>query len=224
MTTSTAVNPEMEKKKVSFPFWKRTAKPLVQAARTIGYLKSVWNGQYRPAPHAVKMRLLRSWVPDAAGMTLVETGTFLGDTVLALRHAFPRIISIEVDPELHAIAKSRLAGAQNVDLVLGDCVVELPKILKNLHGRAAFWLDGHWSGGVTGRGVVDDPILVSLSQIATHPNKRHILFIDDARTFQGGSSGPDLVDVLSAIREINSDYKIVIHNDIIVATPGGEGS
>jgi hypothetical protein len=143
------------------PRWKRTAKPLVEVARTIGFLAAVWKGQYRPAPHAVKMRILRSWLPDAAGMTFIETGTYRGDTVLALRHVFKRLISIEIDAALHELAKSRTAAARNINLVLGDCTVELPKILSNLGGRAAFWLDGHWSGGVTGRGDMDDPILVS---------------------------------------------------------------
>lgn len=224
MTTATAEKIELTGNQASFPLWKRTARPLVEIARAIPYLAAVWRGEYRPAPHAIKMRVLKAWVPDPAGMTLVETGTFLGDTVVALRHAFGRIVSIEINPALYAIAQSRVASARNVELVLGDCVVELPKILSKLDTRAVFWLDGHWSGGVTGRGVVDDPILISLSQIAKHPHKKHILFIDDARTFQGGGSGPDLVHVLSAIREINSDYKIVIHNDIIVATPGREGS
>ncbi len=218
MTTSTAANPGFQPQKASFPLWKRTARPLVEAARTIGFLASVWKGQYRPASHGVKMRLLRSWVPDTAEMTFIETGTYFGDTVVALRHAFSRVISIEIDPALHEIAKARVARARNVDLILGDCVIELPKVLSKLDGRAAFWLDGHWSGWVTGRGIVDDPILVSLSQIKSHPNKEHILFIDDARTFQR-NSGPDLLEVISAIRAINPDYNILVHNDIIVAIP-----
>ena len=219
ITSSTTESPAFAQRSATFPRWKRTAKPLIEVARTIGFLAAVWNGQYRPAPHAVKMRILRSWLPDAAEMTFVETGTYRGDTVLALHHVFKRVISIEINPALHELAKSRTAAAQNIDLVLGDCVVELPKILSNLGGRAAFWLDGHWSGGVTGRGDMDDPILVSLNQIGSHPNKTHVLFIDDARTFQGGNSVPDLVEVLSAIRAINADYSIRVHNDIIVAVP-----
>ena len=219
MTNSTTVNHAFERKRATFPLWKRTAKRLVETARTFGFLAAVWKGQYRPAPHAVKMRILKSWLPDAPGMTFIETGSFRGDTVLALRHVFERVISIEIDPALHEIAKSRAAGARNIDLVLGDCVVELPKILSSLPGRAAFWLDGHWSGGVTGRGDTDDPILMSLNQIRSHPNKNHALFIDDARTFQGGSSAPDLIEVLSTIRAINADYIIRVQNDIIVAVP-----
>lgn len=220
MTGSETVNPPLQKQRAVFPRWKRTAKPLVEAARTVGFLAAVWKGRYRPATHAVKMRILRSWVPDAAAMTFVETGTFVGDTVLALRHSFKRVISIEIDPALHQIAKSRVSGVPNVEMVLGDCVVELPKILSQLDGRAAFWLDGHWSGGVTGRGALDDPILVSLNQIGSHPNKNHVLFIDDARAFQGGNTAPDLVEVLLAIRAINPNYKILVQNDIIIAVPG----
>lgn len=222
MTRTTTDNLLFAQQRATFPRWKRTAKSLAELARTIGFLFGVWKGQYRPAPHAVKMRILRSWLPDAAGMTFIETGTYRGDTALALRHVFKRVISIEIDPALHELAKSRITEARNIDLVLGDCVVELPKILSNLTGRAAFWLDGHWSGGVTGRGAEDDPILVSLNQIGSHRNKNHVLFIDDARTFQSGSSVPDLVEVLTAIRAINADYSIRVHNDIIVAVPSKE--
>jgi hypothetical protein len=207
------------KQTAKFPRWKRAARPAVEAVRTIGYLAAVWRGHYMPAQHSVKMRILKSWVPNPGELTLVESGTYLADTVLALRHTFRQVISIEIDPALHEIAKARTAGATNVELILGDCVKELPALLSKLDSRAVFWLDGHWSGGVTGRGVIDDPILVSLNQIAGHSRKDHILFIDDARTFQGGNGAPDLVEVLLAIRAINPDYRIVVHSDIVVATP-----
>jgi hypothetical protein len=138
----------------------------------------------------MKMRILKSWIPEPTRFTFIETRTYLGDTVLALCSTFDRVISIEIDPALHEIARSRVAGRHNVDLVLGGCTHELPKILSKL--------DGHWSGGATGRGVINDPILVSLSQIRTHGNAGHILFIDDARTFQGGESAPDLCDVFDS--------------------------
>ena len=175
--------------KAMFPRWKRIAKPLIEAVRTIGFMADVWSGRYRPATHSVKTRTIRSWLSNRAVKTFIETGTFMGDTVLSLRHFFPRVISIEVDPTLYKLAKSRTAKYSNIEILLGDCVEELPRILKKIEGEAVFWLDGHWSGGVTGRGVIDDPIMTSLKQIASHGNKNHILFIDDARTFQGRGGG-----------------------------------
>jgi hypothetical protein len=42
--------------------------------------------------------------------------------------------------------------------------------------------------------------------------------IDDASSFDGRQSRPDLMQVMLAIRAINSEYRIKIQGDIIVAT------
>ena len=189
--------------------------PLSRAA----FLLKVQTGAYTPAPHSLKMRVLKRYLPRSGSVTLVETGTYFGDTVAALKDMCSQIVSIEIDPDLHEYAKWRFRSSPNVRLVLGDCAAELPSVLATIRGPAAFWLDGHWSGGITSRGALDDPILLSLQQIREDRENSHVLLIDDARCFDGRESRPHLGDVIALLRSINRDYQILIHHDIISAVP-----
>ena len=47
----------------------------------------------------------------------------------------------------------------------GTSEVQLPKILDRLDGAVSFWLDGHFSAGVTFQGDQDTPIR---EELATH--------------------------------------------------------
>lgn len=152
-------------------------------------------------------------------MTFVETGTYLGQTVEVMRRLFAQVVSIEIDPALHAAAVSRFSRADNVTVLLGDAETVLPGVLDTLTKPAVFWLDGHWSGGITGKGLVADPIVTSLNQIAAHRVKDHLILIDDARTFDGAEGSPDLLEILLILRQINPAYRILVHQDVIIARP-----
>ena len=83
--------------------------------------------------------------------TLVETGTYMGDTIGAFRHFFEHICSIELNPEYYSKAAKRFEGCYNVHLIHGDSQTELAKLLPSLTGPVLFWLDAHldkWCGPV----------------------------------------------------------------------------
>ena len=182
------------------------------------YFKAILRGEYPVPPQSVKLAVMRQNVSDPRPGTFVETGTYYGDTVEAIKDMYQSVISIEVDPALHQKACARFAGDGKVQIVLGDCAKKLPEILATLQEPAVFWLDGHYSGGGTGKGEVEDPILISLNQIAAHSIRGHVIFVDDARTFDGREGRPDISDVFSCIKKIDGRYIIRIQNDIIVAT------
>lgn len=148
----------------------------------------------------------------------VETGTYYGDSVAAVKDMYTNVISIEVDETLYKKACARFANDKNVFITYGDCVRKMPEILATLQEPAVFWLDGHYSGGETGKGEIEDPILISLNQIATHPVRGHVIFIDDARTFDGREGRPDISDIFNCIKKVDSRYIIRVQSDIIVAT------
>jgi hypothetical protein len=181
------------------------------------YFEALRRGEYALPPQSIKLAVINH-VPAPRPGVFVETGTYHGDTVEAVKRLYDSVISIEVDDALYRRACSRFAGDGHVRIMHGDCASILPAILSELHETAVFWLDGHYSGGETGKGVVEDPILISLGQIASHPIKEHVIFIDDARTFDGREGRPDVADVFNSIKKINGRYVIKIQNDIIVAT------
>lgn len=182
------------------------------------YCEAILRGGYPLPPQSVKLAVIRHSIPNPHPHVFVETGTYFGDTVAAIKDMYSNVISIEVDEALYKKACIRFAADKNVHIVHGDCARELPAILASLNEPAVFWLDGHYSGGETGKGEIEDPILISLKQIAASPIRGHVIFIDDARTFDGREGHPDISEVLNCIKKIDSRYIIRVQSDIIVAT------
>lgn len=182
------------------------------------YCEAIIQGKYALPPQSVKLAVIRQNIPNPPPRVFIETGTYYGDTVAAVKDMYANIISIEVDETLYNKACQRFVADQNIRIVHGDCASELQSILATLKEPATFWLDGHYSGGETGKGVIEDPILISLNQIAAHPVRDHVIFIDDARTFDGREGRPDISDIFNEIKKIGSRYIIRVQNDIIVAT------
>src|SRR5438270_5886847 len=67
-----------------------------------------------------KRQHLIEWVRRSGVRVFIETGTYLGETTLALREIVERCITIELDPALHARAQVTFAGMTDVELLLGD--------------------------------------------------------------------------------------------------------
>jgi hypothetical protein len=147
----------------------------------------------------------------------VETGTFIGTTVAAMRSRFEQIYTIELDNDLWKRASERFSKHPHVHVVHGDSNQVLPVILASLSDRCLFWLDGHFSGGNAMRGPKDTPIAEELAAIKQHHRKDHVILIDDARLFNGRNDYPHLEDVCSLLKEINPDYAIKVVDDIIQA-------
>lgn len=186
--------------------------------RERSYCKAILRGEYPLPPQSVKLAVIRNNIPTPQPRVFVETGTYYGDSVAAVKDMYTNVISIEVDETLYKKACARFANDKNVFITYGDCVRKMPEILATLQEPAVFWLDGHYSGGETGKGEIEDPILISLNQIATHPVRGHVIFIDDARTFDGREGRPDISDIFNCIKKVDSRYIIRVQSDIIVAT------
>jgi hypothetical protein len=182
------------------------------------YFEAIVRGEYPLPPQSIKLAVIRNNIPNPRPRVFIETGTYHGDTVASIKDMYSSVISIEVDEALYNKACIRFAADKNVRIAHGDCAQEMPRILSALNEPAVFWLDGHYSGGETGKGIVEDPILISLNQIAAHPVNGHVIFVDDARTFDGCEGRPDISDVFNYIKKIDSSYIIRVQNDIVVAT------
>jgi hypothetical protein len=83
----------------------------------------------------------------------IETGTYYGDGALDLAKFFRTVHTIELSPKWHEFASRRLAEFKNVTCHLGDSAEVLARILPEINEPVLFYLDAHWSGGETARGV-----------------------------------------------------------------------
>ena len=95
----------------------------------------------------------------------------------------------------------------------------LPKILSNLRDRCIFWLDAHYSGGVTAKGDLDTPIIKEIEIILEHPIRDHIILIDDAQYFVGRNDYPKLEELEKYVLGKRPDLAFNVDGGIIRITP-----
>jgi hypothetical protein len=91
--------------------------------------------------------------------SFVESGSYLGDTAALAAQYFDRVDTIELSQDLHRAAKERFATVSNVRVHQGDSGRVLRDILPEITRPKIFWLDGHYSEGITSRGEDNTPIL-----------------------------------------------------------------
>jgi hypothetical protein len=183
--------------------------------RLARWVRSVEDGT---PPGVFKQHVVREYARRFALRTLVETGTFLGEMVEAVASDFDRIYSIELDASLHERAIARFGHLRHVTLMQGDSGEVLAELVPELEGPCLFWLDGHYSGGVTARGSEDTPIRRELSHIFAARRLNDVILIDDARVFRGEGGYPSLSELVADIRN-HLDAHISIAEDIVRVTP-----
>jgi hypothetical protein len=176
-------------------------------------------GRPVPPPHPIKQEVLRDYGRRHHLSILVETGTYVWDMVEALKGNFERIYTIELSDELHGNAKRRFSGERNVTLIRGDSGIELGKLMGKIDRPALFWLDGHYSSGVTARAEKETPIFEELRHLLEAPDLGHVIVIDDARCFGSFPDYPTIDEVKDFVRSKRKDTDIVVQDDIIRITP-----
>src|SRR6266536_4483435 len=144
-----------------------------------------WERQGRPVPppHVVKQRVLRTYAERYHLKVFVETGTYRGDMVAAMKPLFEKIYSIELSEALFDEARRRFKSDPHIELIHGDSGRELGRVVQRIAQPALFWLDGHYSAGDTARGPKDTPVYEELEHILRAPDLGHVIVIDDARVF-----------------------------------------
>ena len=154
----------------------------------------------------------------------IETGTYRGRSARILASVYPEVLTIELDPELHRRAARRLAALPAVTAVAGSSRERLAPLIQP--GRPTlYWLDGHWSGGVTAGRDDECPLLDELRALANgHPDD--CVLIDDARLFLApppaphkAEQWPSYDDVVDGIRAGHPAHHVEVIHDIVVAVP-----
>ncbi|MEI6395030.1 MAG: hypothetical protein WCT12_28470 [Verrucomicrobiota bacterium] len=169
-----------------------------------------------PLPQFIKRSIIKKILVEHGCRILVETGTFLGDTPWTLRKDLDEIYTIELSPELVALARNRFRNYPGINIVEGDSGERLREIVPRLKSKTLFWLDGHYSAGITAKGNVNCPILAELETILTGCLVPWVILIDDARCFGGDDRDyPSILELNAYIGKYCPTASITVENDII---------
>lgn len=172
-----------------------------------------------PREHVTTLKSLGSYVG------LVETGTYLGATSRWAAKLFAQVHTVEASPELFARAQKALAKTPSVVQHLGRSPTVLRKMVPTLQGPWLFWLDAHWSGGLTFGQDQECPLLEELEIVVS--SGAHGVLVDDARLFlrplgapHDWRQWPSIDEICATIRDHGSGrFSVTIVDDVLFALP-----
>jgi len=197
----------------AFFAWRKRRK----IAKEIG--KWIKKGKPNPPPHPIKQQTLLEFSAKYGLTLLIETGTFYGEMVEAMKHSFDHIISIELSEDLYKKACEKFKHDRNIEVLWGDSGKVLATLIKKIDRAALFWLDGHYSAGETAKGEKDTPIFEELNAILSKPNIGNVIIIDDARCFGTDPSYPSLNQIEAFVFSKNPNLTVSVKDDSIRIIP-----
>jgi hypothetical protein len=83
------------------------------------------------------------------GAGWIESGTYLGETSYLLSRSYPFVKTIEPDKRLHGFCLKYYSKVPNIEFIEGLSEVHFEKFLRDGASTLNFWLDGHFSEGLT---------------------------------------------------------------------------
>lgn len=173
------------------------------------------NGCHIPPPHSLKQVVIEKYAQLNHIKVLVETGTYYGDMVESQKFNFEKIFSIELGKELWENAVLRFKKYKHIFILPGDSGKVLNDITSKLNEKALFWLDGHYSDGITTKGDKECPIIEEVNAIFRYKNLSHVILVDDARCFNGEGDYPTIEHLTNHIHQYDNRYNVSVEHDII---------
>jgi Ribosomal RNA adenine dimethylase len=169
-------------------------------------------------PHSyTKFRQINQVRQETQSKVFVETGTYLGVTTRRCANFFDQLYTIEFDETLAKQAEQYLSSKKNVKVLQGDAVKVLPSLLSHEHlENALVFLDGHFSGGVTGCSDEPEPAIQELEILANYRHKINAIIIDDFRAFGVEPGFPTKSDLIKSIERHFPDASITVHLDQVL--------
>ena len=194
--------------------------PLYGAYKALGHYPDYWywilRGRPARSPHLLKQKIVREYGEKSGLHTLVETGTYYGEMIAAMKNHFDPIYSIEYVPELASRATRKFARDEHVRIFCGDSRLVMPEVLALLEGPALFWLDAGYYGWV-GIRTNEQRLSAELEMILGH-RFPHIVLLDDARGLIGRDGIPSVADVKSYVESTFPQRSVEVEYDIMRIT------
>lgn len=191
-------------------------------------LKFTYNKDFNT--HVMLSSFLRDMCTTFDRSIFVETGTYVGDATEIAAALFPQVHSVEVSENLYKGACRRLESYPNIQLYNDHSVFFLDKLCSQLQvdaGSMLFWLDAHYSGGVTA--LYKDtltPIVEELHTFSRHKMNDAVIMIDDIRCFgslykksnlHAHPGYPSIQAVCELLKTINPSYACILYGDTLIA-------
>jgi hypothetical protein len=197
-----------------------TCEKLESVRKMLQFRRTILDAGFRyPLPPFVKRSVLKRAALDYSLRALVETGTQYGDTPWFFRDEMEEIWTVELSPDLAHLARRRFARFPSINVVEGDSAVKLREIVPKLRHPVLFWLDGHYSAGVTARGSSDCPIYEELRCVFENCTQRWVVLIDDARCFGSEKDYPDLPELAKFVESALPGAEFSTQHDMIKIVP-----
>lgn len=200
-------------------FLQRT--PFYGLYKSLGHYPDYWywklRGEPERSPHLVKQRTVLEYARRYGLRVLVETGTYYGEMVAAMKNHFDAIHSVEYDSRLAERAQKKFARYPHIHIHKGDSQRVVPEVLRSLQQPALFWLDAGYYGWAGLEG--DKQRLASeFEAILRHPVARHVILMDDARGLNGQNGAPTIAEVTQRIQSEFPGRKVEVKHDILRIT------
>jgi len=172
-----------------------------------------------PAPYIVKHEIIKDYAKRFSCSTLVETGTYLGDTVNALKGQFKKIISVELDSFLCQRAKTKFSRFNHIKIICGNGPEVLKDICSGIEEPCLFWLDSTFSGGITARGELITPVVSEIEEIFQKLSDKIIVLINARNILPHPEGKKIMLDIKNIVLAKHPGWKIKERDDVIRITP-----
>lgn len=113
----------------------------------------------------------------------VETGTYMGETILRFIDDFEKLYTIELSNHFYDDFNKKNYNRDKLKSILGDSSEKIKEVINEINDKTIFFLDGHFSSCGTAQGAKDVPLCEELKNINDYFNYEAIIIIDDLRLF-----------------------------------------
>jgi hypothetical protein len=155
----------------------------------------------------------------------VETGTYMGETILRFIDDFEKSYTIELSENFFNQFNEKDYNRDKLKSILGDSSKKLKEVIDEIYGNTIFFLDGHFSQCGTAKGEKDVPLFEELKIINNFFKYECLIIIDDLRLF-GTNTGEDWTSVskenLLKILENRIDSYFELNDRFIIHSKNSE--
>jgi hypothetical protein len=191
--------------------------PFYGMYKALGHYPDFWywklRGEPVRSPHLLKQRTVKEYAERYHLRVLVETGTYYGEMVAAMKNRFDTIYSVEFDSALAQRAQKKFARRLHIHIIQGDSQQVVPEILHTLDKPALFWLDAGYYGWAGMQGE-KQRLTSELEAILSH-HLQHVILMDDARGLNGQDGAPTVEELTRRLQAEFPGRSVEVKHDIL---------